>query len=312
MAHDALGHRTGAEPQCRSHPCGWEMSLRLRVRFSKIGKIRFIGHRDVARVTERAVRKAGLPVAYSEGFSPRMKLSFGLALPTGYESEAEFVELPLVAGAVLDERIPDGAGDDGGTAGSDGKRAVDACAGPVIACRSGAHAPCEHVVPPAGPSYCTIAEALSEALPEGMEVSAAVLTDGRGTSLQAAVRSCGWQFEIAGLDEAAATQAVAAFLAAGTVVTERIHKGETVSSDIRPSVEVLRVVGCSDRGVVLCAELSATPRVVRPSELVSALAPAHEMGIARRTHQWTSGAAGRAEPAVPATCAHRHKEPISG
>ena len=263
------------------------MALRLRVRFSKVGKIRFIGHRDVARVIERAVRKVGLPVSYSQGFSPRMKLSFGLALPTGYESEAEFVELPLVTGAVLD-------------------------AGPAIVCRNGAHAPCEHEPAAAGPSYCTIAGALSEALPVGMEVSAAMLTDGRGTSLQAAVHSCGWQFEIVGLDATPAAKAVADFLAAGTVVTERVHKGETVSSNVRPSVEVLQVVGCSDRGAVLSAELSATPRVVRPGELVPALAPAHEMGLARRTHQWTSGAAGRAEPAVPAMCAQRHKETISG
>ena len=276
--------------------------MRLRVRFSKTGKIRFIGHRDVARVTERAVRRVGLPVAYSEGFSPRMKLSFGLALPTGYESEAEFVELPLAADAVLDGDAS--AGEHGDSAGwSSG-------AGPVISCRRGTHAPCEHESAAAAASYCSAAAALSEALPVGMEVSAAVLTDGRGPSLQAAIHTCGWQFEIVGLDAAAAIPSVAEFLAAGTVVTERVHKGETVSSDIRPSVELLQVVGCSDRGAVLSAELSATPRVVRPSELVSALAPAHEMGRARRTHQWTSGAAGRAEPAVPAMCAHRHKEPI--
>ena len=273
--------------------------MRLRVRFSKIGKIRFIGHRDVARVTERAVRRVGLPVAYSEGFSPRMKMSFGLALPTGYESDGEFVELPLVADAVTHEGAP----------GGDADRAIS---GPVIVCRTDAHRPCPHEPESSAPSYCTVAGALSEALPVGMEVSAAVLTDGRGPSLQAATRSCGWQFDIVGLDRAAAQKAVAEFLAAGTVVTERVHKGETVSSNVRPSVEVLQVVGCSDRGAVLSAVLSATPRVVRPSELVPALAPAHEMGIARRTHQWTCGAAGRAEPAVPAMCAQKLKEPISG
>lgn len=264
--------------------------MRLRVRFSKTGKIRFIGHRDVARVTERAVRKAGLPVAYSEGFSPRMKLSFGLALPTGYESDGEFVELPLVADAVADA---DGAGKE-----------------PVIVCRDGSHAPCRQEAG-AAPCYCSIAVALSEALPVGMEVSAVVLTDGRGPSLQSAVYSCGWQFDIVGFETAVATAAVEEFLAADTVVTERVHKGETVSSDVRPSVAELRVAGCSDRGAVLSAELSATPRVVRPSELVPALAPAHEMGIARRTHQWTCGAAGRAELAVPAQCAQRQKERIS-
>ena len=279
--------------------------MRLRVRFSKTGKIRFIGHRDVARVTERAVRRVGLPVAYSEGFSPRMRMSFGLALPTGYESDGEFVELPLVDSALID-----GAAGDADA--SNGVGALSAAGGPVIVCRSGTHAPCEHEPQLDAPSYCTIAEALSEALPVGMEVSAAVLTDGRGPSLQAAVRTCGWQFEIVGLDEAAAAKAVAELLAAGTVVTERVHKGETVSSDIRPSVEVLQVVGRSDWGTVLSAELSATPRVVRPSELVPALAPAHDMGTARRTHQWTCGAAGRAEPAVPSRCAQRQKETLSG
>ena len=286
--------------------------MRLRVRFSKIGKIRFIGHRDVARVTERAVRKVGLPVAYSEGFSPRMKLSFGLALPTGYESDAEYVELPLIAGAVRDRSVACGDGDrrDASTSGADGITAK--VLGPLIDCRGSVHEPCECESAVGVASYCTIVEALSEALPVGMEASAAVLNDGRGTSLQASIRSCGWQFEIVGLETTVAEDAVADFLAASTVVTERVHKGETVSSDVRPSVEVLQVVGCSDRGAVLSAELSATPRVVRPSELVPALAPAHEMGIARRTHQWTNGAAGRAEPAVPAMCARKHKETISG
>ena len=45
--------------------------MRLRLRYEKLGKVRFLSHRDVARVLERAVRRAGLPVAYSEGFSPR-------------------------------------------------------------------------------------------------------------------------------------------------------------------------------------------------------------------------------------------------
>jgi len=70
--------------------------MRLRVRFSKTGKVRFVGHRDVARIWERSLRKASLSVAYSEGFSPRPKLSFGLALSTGYESNAEYLEIELL------------------------------------------------------------------------------------------------------------------------------------------------------------------------------------------------------------------------
>lgn len=70
---------------------------RLRVRFHKLGKIRFTSHRDVARIWERALRRAGVQVAYTEGFSPRPKLSFGLALPTGYESLSEYLDINLRA-----------------------------------------------------------------------------------------------------------------------------------------------------------------------------------------------------------------------
>lgn len=69
--------------------------MRLRVRFREVGPIRFIGHRDLARLWERAIRRAELPVAYSEGFSPRPKLHFGLALSVGHESEAEYLDLDL-------------------------------------------------------------------------------------------------------------------------------------------------------------------------------------------------------------------------
>ncbi|HXQ75236.1 MAG TPA: TIGR03936 family radical SAM-associated protein [Acidimicrobiales bacterium] len=69
--------------------------MRLRIRFAKMGRVRWTSHRDVARMWERALRRARLPVAYTEGFSPRSKLSFGLALPTGCESNAEYLDVAL-------------------------------------------------------------------------------------------------------------------------------------------------------------------------------------------------------------------------
>jgi radical SAM-linked protein len=69
--------------------------LRYRNRFTETGKVRFVSHRDVARLFERALRKLRLPVAYSEGFSPRPKLSFGLALSVSHESEAEYLDVEL-------------------------------------------------------------------------------------------------------------------------------------------------------------------------------------------------------------------------
>ena len=71
--------------------------MKVRVRFTRLGKVRFTSHRDVARVWERAIRRADLPVAYSQGFTPRPRVSFGLALPTGYESLAEYLDLDLDA-----------------------------------------------------------------------------------------------------------------------------------------------------------------------------------------------------------------------
>src|SRR5436305_8100583 len=69
--------------------------MRIRLRFAKLGKVRFTSHRDVARMWERALRRLELPVAYTEGFSPRPKLSFGLAPSTGHESLAEHLDVEL-------------------------------------------------------------------------------------------------------------------------------------------------------------------------------------------------------------------------
>ncbi len=71
--------------------------MRIRFRFAKLGKIRFTSQRDTARMWERALRRAQLPLAYTEGFSPRPQLSFGLALPTGCESRAEYLDVVLDA-----------------------------------------------------------------------------------------------------------------------------------------------------------------------------------------------------------------------
>ena len=87
----------------------------IRIRFTKAGRVRFVSHRDVARLFERALRKLHLPVAYTEGFSPRPKLSFGLALTVAHESEAEYLDVELTKPIDLEElpaeftaALPDG------------------------------------------------------------------------------------------------------------------------------------------------------------------------------------------------------------
>lgn len=87
----------------------------MRLRFVKHGPVRFISHRDVARAFERAFRIAELPLAFSAGFSPHPKVSFGPALAVGYESDAEYLDLELVHGvdadglvAAVSDGLPEG------------------------------------------------------------------------------------------------------------------------------------------------------------------------------------------------------------
>jgi radical SAM-linked protein len=68
---------------------------RIRLRYAKRGPMRFTSHRDFARAFERALLRAGVPIAYSQGFTPHPKISYASAAPTGVASEAEYLEIGL-------------------------------------------------------------------------------------------------------------------------------------------------------------------------------------------------------------------------
>src|SRR5580765_1377538 len=72
---------------------------RVRIRYAKRGPLRFTSHRDFARAFERAIRRAGVPIAFSQGFTPHPKISYASAAPTGVASEAEYVEIGLSTAA---------------------------------------------------------------------------------------------------------------------------------------------------------------------------------------------------------------------
>lgn len=69
--------------------------MRLRIQFSKGEAVRYISHLDLARVFERAIRRAKLPVAMSEGFNPHMKVAYASALSVGVTSDCEFMDIEL-------------------------------------------------------------------------------------------------------------------------------------------------------------------------------------------------------------------------
>jgi radical SAM-linked protein len=88
---------------------------KLRVRYAKRGRLRFASHRDFQRALERALRRAGVPMAYSAGFSPHPKISYANAAPTGSASEAEYLEIgvaarldPAKVARALDDALPPG------------------------------------------------------------------------------------------------------------------------------------------------------------------------------------------------------------
>ena len=70
-------------------------SQRFRVTFRKGERVRYISHLDVLRYWERAIRRAGLPLAYSQGFTPHPKIAFASPLPLGFIGEAEIMDVTL-------------------------------------------------------------------------------------------------------------------------------------------------------------------------------------------------------------------------
>jgi radical SAM-linked protein len=232
--------------------------IRVRIRFTKLDKIRWTSHRDVARMWERAFRRVQLPVAYSEGFSPRPKVSFGLALPTGHESVAEYLDVELVEQPELDLRTLPGRLSAALPVG------VDATAAEQIP--AGARSLQEDVtssgwrwaaVPREGTEPLDYQE-LSTRVDEVLAAPSLVITrERKGTALTDDIRS-------------------------GLLA---LQLGEPVGSE--PSY-----------GVWLEAELTCHPRTLRPSEVLIALHPDLEERHVRRTHQWILRGGTRTEPLV--------------
>ena len=235
--------------------------MRVRVRFTKLGKVRWTSHRDVARMWERAFRRVRVPLAYTGGFSPRPKVSFGLALPTGHESQAEYLDFEVQEGATVE---------------------VDG-----------------------------LPARLSPALPTGVDAVAATAVDERAPSLQEDVTSCTWRIELP-VPDGEAGRLVGRVLEAPSIVVTRERKGQKVTDDIRPAILGLSVLGATEAGAELEAEVATRTRGLRPAELVTALHPGLELSRACRINQWIERDGARWEPLtlpLDATGAP-HAEPV--
>ena len=221
--------------------------MRARVRYSKFGKVRFLSHRDLARIIERAVRRARLPVSYSQGFSPHARLHFGLALSTGYESHAEYFDVDFD-----DDR--------------DGMVPITELAG-----------------------------VLDAGLPVGVTATAARELEPGTPSLQDAVTSSIWRFDLPAADADEVVARAAQLLAADELPLELVRKGKQVCEDLRPLLLDL-VAERTPGGALITAELGTKPRSVRPAELLAAMRLDVEQARVIRMHQWITSDGERREP----------------
>lgn len=69
--------------------------MKLRVKFRKFGSVRFIGHLDVMRFFQKAIRRAGIDIAYTTGFSPHQIMTFAAPLGVGLESNGEYMDIEV-------------------------------------------------------------------------------------------------------------------------------------------------------------------------------------------------------------------------
>jgi len=102
-------------PRTPDGPPAAPVVQKLRFRYAKRGRLRFASTRDFQRALERALRRTGLPVAFSAGFHPHPRISYANAASTGTASEAEYVEISLTGRVdpeamrcALDAALPDG------------------------------------------------------------------------------------------------------------------------------------------------------------------------------------------------------------
>ena len=236
------------------------------MRFTKLGKIRFLSHRDLARVWERSLRRSGVRVAYSEGFSPRPRLSFGLALSTGYESLGEYLDIDLhpEAGiasadlpAIVTPSLPDGMTAQIAVPLEPGTESLQA-----------AVTSSTWRIEVVGPEPAELADAVARALALD-ELPITVERKGTETIL----------------DARPAILALA-------IASDNLASDDLASDDLAlpPGVAPLRA------STLLTAELATQPRSLRPAELLRALDATWHDGRVLRTHQWTLVDGARCEP----------------
>ncbi len=72
------------------------MEKKIRFKFSKTGVLKYLSHLDIINIILRAMRRAGIPAKYTEGFNPKPRVTFGPPIPLGVESQAEYADISII------------------------------------------------------------------------------------------------------------------------------------------------------------------------------------------------------------------------
>ncbi|MGI6621178.1 MAG: TIGR03936 family radical SAM-associated protein [Bacillota bacterium] len=220
--------------------------MRVRVRYTKGDTVRFLSHLDIARNLRMALAGAKWPVAMTQGYSPKMKVSFYAPLPVGTAGDEEYMDV------VLDTK---------GIADFIRAKAQGALSGG----NAGRHVRLAHVLTP-------LAQALSAALPKGIALKGLYIVPDSKSSFESQIRASLYRVETEEVTAEALSSAMAEFLAQAQVLSELRRPGQTKTVDLRKFVESIDVVPNSCPATFFMKIRHENGRTVRPQWVIDSLA----------------------------------------
>ncbi|HHW18247.1 MAG TPA: DUF2344 domain-containing protein [Firmicutes bacterium] len=189
--------------------------MKIRVKYCKGDSVRFLSHLDVARVIQMSLRRAGWPVAMTQGFSPKPKISFYAPLPVGTAGEDEYFDVVLDS-----EKIPGSAGKKGSGKGQGRIPTAAGAHGDVIDLKE----------------LRSLARALSDNMPPGFSVKGVSIVSDQEESLEEKISASEYEVDIKGVEKDSLVSAVDAFLREHSVLFQIQRPKETKDVDLRPYV----------------------------------------------------------------------------
>ena len=219
--------------------------MRIRIRFSKEGPVRFVGHLDFMRSFQKSVKKSGLPACYSAGFNPHMLLSFAAPLAIGEETRGDYADVDFA----FRDNAP--------LTPQEAYRLSD------MGLENEQLPP-----PPAAPDFCRI---LSAAMPEGVSVNGAARVGLiKGSKAMALVRYASWEIRpvdgfLSGVD---IPVQLSAFCSQNSIVIHKKAKNSEKDVDIRPLIRHL----AADDGIIFLTCAAGSTENLKPAAVMEAFA----------------------------------------